>query len=77
VTGMAGIGAAAAAGVLQGLTGMAVCWVVVLAAAGLWSAGRLRRLLRRAGEEPAPGRRVAAPVAPGGHSDPWDVGAAG
>jgi O-antigen/teichoic acid export membrane protein len=77
VTGMAGVGAAAAAGVLQGLAGMALCWVLVLAAAGLWSAGRLRRLLRRAGEEPAPGRRAAAPVAPGGHADPWDVGAAG
>jgi O-antigen/teichoic acid export membrane protein len=77
VTGVAGIGAAAAAGVLQGLTGMAMCWVLVLGAAGLWSAGRLRRLLRRAREEPAPGRRVGVPVAPGGHADPSDVGAAG
>jgi O-antigen/teichoic acid export membrane protein len=68
VTGVAGIGAAAAAGVLRGLTGMAVCWVFVLVTAGLWAFGRLRRLLRQAGEELSPGRRVA--------TDPSDVGAA-
>lgn len=77
VTGVAGIGATAAAGVARGLTGMAVCWVLVLAAASLWSIWRLRRLLRQPGEGAAPGRRVATPSAQGTDGGSWHVGAAG
>ena len=61
VTGVAGVGATAVAGVLHGLTGMAICWVLVLAAASLWSIGRLRRLPRQPDQGAAPERRVAAP----------------
>jgi hypothetical protein len=77
VTGVAGIGATAAAGVARGLTGMAVCWVLVLAAASLWSIWRLRRLLRQPGPGAAPGPRVATPSAQGTDGGSWHVGAAG
>lgn len=46
VSGGGGIAATAAAGVLSGLTGMATCWVLVLAATGLWSGWRLGRIVR-------------------------------
>jgi O-antigen/teichoic acid export membrane protein len=46
VSGGGGIAATAAAGVLSGLTGMATCWVLVLAATGAWSGWRLGRIVR-------------------------------
>lgn len=44
VSGAIGVGAAAAAGVAFGLTGMAVAWVVVQALTGAWAVWRLRSL---------------------------------
>jgi hypothetical protein len=77
VTGAAGISATAAAGTARGLTGMAVCWVFALAAAGIWSIWRLRRLLRQTSQDMASGRRVAPPVTHGTDTGSWDMGAAG
>jgi O-antigen/teichoic acid export membrane protein len=77
VTGAAGISATAAAGVVRGLTGMAVCWVFALVVASLWSIWRLRRLLRQNGEDMPSGRRVGRPVAQGSDAGSWDIGAAG
>jgi len=77
-TGVAGVAATAAAGVLYGLIGIAVCWVLVLAAASLWSIGRLRRLLRREADEDGPsGRRVPIPLAQGVDETSWHLGAPG
>jgi O-antigen/teichoic acid export membrane protein len=77
VMGVAGVGATAAAGVLHGLNGMAICWVLVLTAASLWSVRRLRRLLQPSAEDAAPGRRVASPSAHGTDGGSRQVGAAG
>jgi O-antigen/teichoic acid export membrane protein len=58
VTALASVAAAAAAGVSHGLMGMAIAWVVVQYASGLWSLWRLVAI----------GRRASAPLAgaPGG-----------
>jgi O-antigen/teichoic acid export membrane protein len=77
VTGVAGVGATAAAGVLQGLTGMAICWVLVLAVASLWSIWRLRRLLREPAEDVSPGQDVPTPLAQGVDEASWHLGAPG
>jgi O-antigen/teichoic acid export membrane protein len=77
VTGVVGVGATAAAGALHGLIGMALCWVLVLAAAGLWSIGRLRRLLRESDEDAPSGRRVPIPLAQGIDETSWHLGAPG
>jgi O-antigen/teichoic acid export membrane protein len=74
-TGVAGVGATAAAGVLHGLMGMAVCWVLVLAAGSLWSIWRLRCLLRDPGQDAPPRRRVPAPLAQGIDESSWQLGA--
>jgi O-antigen/teichoic acid export membrane protein len=76
-TGVAGVAATAAAGVLYGLIGMAVCWVLVLAAASLWSIGRLRRLLREADEDGPSERRVPIPLPQGVDEISWHLGAPG
>ena len=51
---LASVALAAAAGVAAGLMGMAVAWVAVQSATGLWSVWRLRRLSRRDDRRPAP-----------------------
>jgi O-antigen/teichoic acid export membrane protein len=76
-TGVVGVAATAAAGVLYGLIGMAVCWVLVLAAASLWSIGRLRRLVREPEEGVSPGRRVPTALAQGVDETSWHLGAPG
>jgi O-antigen/teichoic acid export membrane protein len=74
-TGVAGVGATAVAGVLHGLIGMAVCWVLVLAAGSLWSIWRLRCLLRDPDEDAPPRRRLPAPLAQGIGEGSWQPGA--
>jgi O-antigen/teichoic acid export membrane protein len=51
---LASVALAAAAGVGHGLTGMAIAWVAVQCATGLWSLWRLRRLSRHEDEVPTP-----------------------
>ena len=50
----ASVAMATAAGVAQGLMGMAIAWVAVQSATGVWSVWRLRRLSRRDDRRPAP-----------------------
>jgi O-antigen/teichoic acid export membrane protein len=54
VTALASVALAAAAGVAEGLMGMAVAWVAVQSAAGVWSLLRLRALGRRDDRRAAP-----------------------
>jgi O-antigen/teichoic acid export membrane protein len=51
---LASVALAAAAGVAHGLMGMAIAWVAVQYATGLWSLWRLRSLSRQHGRRPAP-----------------------
>jgi O-antigen/teichoic acid export membrane protein len=63
LSGIASVVAAAAAGVSHGLVGMAVAWVAIQYATGLWAWWRLRRLARRpvAVGSAAPARRAPEP----------------
>jgi O-antigen/teichoic acid export membrane protein len=63
LSGIASVVAAAAAGISQGLVGMAVAWVAIQYATGLWAWWRLRRLARRpiAVGGAAPARRAHEP----------------
>jgi hypothetical protein len=51
--------------------------VLVLAAASLWSIGRLRHLLRVTDKDGPPGRRVPIPLAQGVDEASWHLGAPG
>jgi O-antigen/teichoic acid export membrane protein len=65
VSGIASVVTAAAAGVSHGLVGMAVAWVAVQYATGLWALWRLRVLAQpaRRAPEPEPGIRPADALA--------------
>jgi O-antigen/teichoic acid export membrane protein len=65
VSGLASIGAAAAAGTSHGLMGMAIAWVSVQCATGAWSLWRLRVLSARASVDEPPGDSPPITATPG------------
>jgi O-antigen/teichoic acid export membrane protein len=54
ITALASVALAVAAGLAEGLMGMALAWLAVQAVAGLWSLWRLRALSRGSDRRPAP-----------------------